>query len=221
MGRGHQGPAKRGILWQVYQTARELVLASPSAQIIALDIPIGLPERGARDADLEARKLLGQPRGSSVFPAPIRAVLHAGSYQAACQTRAQVEGKKMSLQAWAIVPKIREVDDLLLADPSLQARVREVHPEVCFYYLAQGRPMRHSKKRRAGREERRALLEQEFGPCVELALAEARALGSGKDDMLDAFAALWTAERIARGLSVTLPASPPTDSFGLRMEIVA
>jgi predicted RNase H-like nuclease len=130
----------------------------------------------------------------------------------------------MSLQAWAIVPKIREVDDLLRADPSLQARVqarvREVHPEVCFYYLAEGRPMRHSKKRRAGREERRALLEQQSGPCVELALAEARALRSGKDDMLDAFAALWTAERIARGLSVTLPASPPTDSFGLRMVIV-
>jgi predicted RNase H-like nuclease len=75
------------IRWQVYGSARDLVLASPSAQIIALDIPIGLPGRGARDADLEGRQLLGKPRGSRVFPAPIRAVLYAGSYQAACQTR--------------------------------------------------------------------------------------------------------------------------------------
>jgi len=39
------------------------------------------------------------------------------------------------------------------------------------------------------------------------------------DDLLDAFAVLWTARRIAEGKAVTLPARPPLDSFGLRMAI--
>jgi predicted RNase H-like nuclease len=76
-------------------------------------MPIGLPERGPRACDLEARRLLGPGRASSVFPAPIRPVLVATSYDDACQIRLQVEGKKLSRQAWVIVPKIREVDDML------------------------------------------------------------------------------------------------------------
>jgi len=43
----------------------------------------------------------------------------------------------------------------------------------------------------------------------------------GDDDILDAFAALWSAERIPRGVSQSLPERPPTDRFGLRMEIVS
>jgi predicted RNase H-like nuclease len=40
------------------------------------------------------------------------------------------------------------------------------------------------------------------------------------NDLLDAFAAPWTAERIARGKAETLPPVPPRDPVGLRMEIV-
>ena len=40
------------------------------------------------------------------------------------------------------------------------------------------------------------------------------------DDVLDAFAALWTAGRIARGEASTLPISPLRDSQDLPMEIV-
>ena len=60
-----------------------------------------------------------------------------------------------------------------------------------------------------------------FGHWLQTALAERRELASNEDDILDAFAALWTAERIALGISQTIPAVPPKDSFGLRMEIVA
>lgn len=41
------------------------------------------------------------------------------------------------------------------------------------------------------------------------------------DDLLDAFAALWTAERIYQGKATELPDNPPTDAFGLKMAIVA
>ena len=39
--------------------------------ILAIDIPIGLLD-GSRACDKAARKLLGQPRGTSVFAAPCK-----------------------------------------------------------------------------------------------------------------------------------------------------
>ena len=62
-------------------------------KIIAIDIPIGLPEAGAREADLEARRLLGSRR-NSVFPAPIRPVLLYSSQKEASKIRRQVEKKR-------------------------------------------------------------------------------------------------------------------------------
>ena len=50
---------------------------------VAVDIPIGLPIRGPRAADVLARARLG-PRRNSVFPAPARAVLGATDYADAC-----------------------------------------------------------------------------------------------------------------------------------------
>src|SRR5438105_378635 len=46
---------------------------------IGIDIPIGLLEC-SRACDKAARRLLGQPRGSSVFAAPCRAALSANSH---------------------------------------------------------------------------------------------------------------------------------------------
>ena len=40
------------------------------------------------------------------------------------------------------------------------------------------------------------------------------------DDILDAFTALWTAERILRGEAQSLPASPPLDNEGLPMRMM-
>lgn len=50
-------------------------------------------------------------------------------------------------------------------------------------------------------------------------IREARRVAAD-DDLLDAFAALWTAERILRGEARTVPRIPPEDRFGLRMEMV-
>jgi len=81
--------------------------------------------------------------------------------------------------------------------------------------------MAHSKKTPAGSQERRELLASHFGDAVEKALADRRRLGCGQDDLLDAFAALWTARRIVGGKAVTLPAHPQRDRFDLPMEMVA
>lgn len=207
--------------WRLCASVQELVYNQPAAQVIALDIPIGLPDQGARACDLAARQILGRPRASSVFPAPIRPVLAATSYTAACQIRSQIEGKKLSIQAWGIMPKICEVDEALRHDPALLAAVYEVHPEVCFYFLAGKRPLEHGKKSAAGRAERRRLLAPWFDAAISAALAARAQLASAEDDVLDAFAALWTAERIAAGTAQTLPTTPPRDACGLRMAIVA
>jgi predicted RNase H-like nuclease len=188
--------------------------------MLGIDIPIGLRDEGARECDKRARQVLGRPRASSVFPAPIRPVLSAGSWEEACAIREQVDGKRMSKQAWAIVSRIRCVDREMIESPTLQNRVREVHPEVSFWAWT-GSPMRHRKTSGAGRAERLEVVEAYFGPGAFDAVRALYPVGRvGHDDILDAFAALWSAERVLKGSARTLPRHPPVDRRGLRMEIV-
>lgn len=209
------------IIWRLCRTAKDIFYPEPTPQVIAIDIPIGLPDRGARACDLAARKLLGKGRASSVFTAPIRPVLAATNYLEACRIRFQAEGKKMSWQAWNITRNIKEVDRLLRKDPAFQDRVHEVHPEVCFYFLNGEKPLAHNKKSDDGYKERLKLLAPLFGQWLSEALKYRTQLASASDDVLDAFAALWTAERFWMKKSQTIPPDPPIDGFGLRMEIVA
>jgi predicted RNase H-like nuclease len=52
-------------------------------------------------------------------------------------------------------------------------------------------------------------------------LTERRRLECHADDILDAFVALWTAERISCGVAISIPAAPPLDAHGLRMGMMA
>ena len=210
------------VSWQLCRTAHQIVHDELMPQVVAIDIPIGLTKVGPRKCDLEARCLLGPLRGRSVFTAPIRPVLTATSYEEACDARFQVDGKKMSKQAFGIMPKIKEVDELLRREQKLLEMFREVHPEISFYFLAGQRRLQHGKreKDKTGLAERRKLLDPIFGAWLHAALMDRRKLACAEDDILDAFAALWTAERIVSGVSHTIPSAPPRDVFGLRMEMV-
>jgi predicted RNase H-like nuclease len=190
----------------------ELIAAQPRPRLVAIDIPIGLPLRGPRACDIAARRLLGKPRSSSVFPSPVRATLTASTYQEACALSIQSQGKSLSRQAFEIIRKIREVDDLVT--PDLQRWIFEVHPEVSFWALNGRRPLTHGKLNRAGREERLRLLLPHYR-AIETHLAELRRTEVGEDDLLDAAAAAWTAESVAGG---TMPRQ--FDCRGLSMEIV-
>jgi predicted RNase H-like nuclease len=203
----------------VYALA-ELFGNSIRPRVVAVDVPIGLLERGARDCDVEARRLLGVRR-SSVFPAPIRPILTATSQAEASRIRQRVEGKGVSIQTWAIVPKIMEVDGCLRADEVRRKIVREVHPEVSFFFLNGERPMSAAKKKADGQAERFSVLRKWAGGAIVDALARRRELDCKPDDILDALAALWTAERLACGTAISIPAKPPLDAYGLRMEMVA
>lgn len=204
-------------------TFAELLERLPDDTILAIDVPIGLTDAGGRACDRAARKRLGRPRGSSVFPAPVRAVLGIEEYREACDVHRAADGRAMSRQAFGILPKVTEVDKQLqaLPEPAL-ARVHEAHPEVSFSLWNGGTPMRHSKKTSEGRAERSALVESIWpgAPDDVDRTLEASHGRVDRDDLLDAFAALWTARRICDGSAIRLPTEPPIDACGLRMAIV-
>jgi predicted RNase H-like nuclease len=196
--------------------------AERSGALMAIDIPIGLADNGPRACDLEARRMLGRPRGSSVFPAPCRPALPATTYAGACALSRRALGVALSMECFNILPKIRQVDALLT--PARQAFVREVHPELVFA-LVSGRP--HGlvePKRTADGERLRLGLLRRSAPRFDPARVRA-GLGPAlvaRDDVVDAVACLVAARRIAEGQAIVLPAGRvERDGRGLRMEIVA
>lgn len=205
---------------KIFGTVEELFAAAPSIEVLAIDIPIGLTDAYGRQCDVTARRLLGPKRGSSVFPAPIRPALHAATYEDACAASFAAQQKKVSKQAWAIYPKIRELDTLLIRRDDLRPRICEVHPEVTFATWS-GNPIIASKKSAEGFAARLALVQRHFGvDAYETVRARYQRMDVANDDILDAFAALWTAERIQRNAAHSLPAQAPVDSAGLPMRIV-
>lgn len=182
----------------------DLIALFAQCPVVAIDIPIGLSEQG-RVCDTEARKVLGKRR-SSVFSAPWRSLLAIRDYAEAKRH------KGVSKQAFAIYPKVAQVDGVLQRHQDLRSRVYEVHPEVSFMTWNDGRPLA-SKHTPDGRAARCALAEQYFGRVP------ATPRGAKEDDLLDAMAALWTAERIAAGRAETLGGAD-TDVTGLPMRIV-
>lgn len=204
----------------VYTTVDELLKASRDFAVLTVDIPIGLTESTARDCDVAARKLIG-PRASSVFPAPVRAALEGKNYGDACARSAKVSGKRISKQCFAILPRIRDMDRALRESAEYRAIVREVHPEVCFCTMNEGRHLRHSKREKEGFLDRKLLVEEYFGPVFDRLRGMIAVSAAANDDILDALVALWSAERVRDGRAITLPATPPRDSFGLPMEMVA
>ena len=187
-------------------------------KLVCIDIPIGLSDGDrSRQCDIAARRLLGGRRASSVFPTPIRPCLSTEDYERASRISFEHSGKKLTRQSFALLKKIRQVDDLMT--PELQERVREIHPEVSFWVLNSKRPIQHNKKAAPGQDERHRLL-QEIVVDMDGILARAPAHGYGKDDALDALAAAWTAGRTVIGKAGTLPEKPEIDSKGLRMEIL-
>ena len=85
----------------------------------------------------------------------------------------------------------------------------ETHPELCFWRWNGGKGMSHAKKTPMGRAEREELVVSVFGAGVEAAREGLPRGGWAGDDLLDAFATLWTAIRILAGTHVTLPTPPP------------
>lgn len=177
---------------------------------LAVDMPIALLDHHPRRCDVEARRHLG-PRRSSVFPAPVTAVLGATDYDDAKRRSRAAAGVAPSRQAFNLVPAIGHLDPLI--EPSDQDRVVEAHPELAFARLA-GRPLPHPKKTQEGRAHRRDLLAGHDPGLAELIESS----GLPPIDLLDAAALTVTAWRIVTGDERRLGGQ--LDTRGRRSEIV-
>ncbi len=186
-----------------------LVAALDDVSVIAVDIPIGLPEAQPRAADAAARAFVG-PRRSSVFTTPPRVVLQAPNYQAARTVARRQFTRGISAQSYSLAPKILEVGEIADRDD----RLVEVHPEVSFRAMAVD-PLDHPKKTWNGQMARRLLLEGE-GISIPIDLGVAGAVAP--DDVLDAAAAAWSGRRKAHGLAESLP-DPPEVLSGIKAAI--
>ena len=194
-----------------------------NATLILLDIPIGLRENGfeERSCDKKARKLLGPKRGCSVFPAPCRSAIGADTYEDGSEINEKMTGRKLSKQIWGIISKIKEVDQLLSSDIDARSRIREIHPEVCFWALNNGEAMKLSKKKWGGYLERRKVLLSVY-PYTEVivndALRKYPLYKVARDDILDALVAAVTSSKGIRGL-LFIPETVEFDSKGLPMQM--
>jgi predicted RNase H-like nuclease len=176
--------------------------------VIAVDIPIGLPDAGRHQADVLVRKAVG-PLWASVFMTPVRPALEAPDYATANDLSRRLAGEGISRQAFALKAKILQVDQWVRQTPH---RVVEVHPEASFAQLA-GTALQSRKSSWAGVALRRQLLAgaaislpDEFGPAGEKAAV---------DDVLDAAVAAWTALRVLRDQARPSPNPPELFSDGL------
>ena len=206
------------LLPEIFADAQALL--HQHVDVTAIDIPIGLSAADARRCDQEARALLGV-RKNAVFPAPVRATLAAESYEAACRASEAACGRRLSQQTYGILSKIRDVDAELRRSSVLLGCVRELHPEVCFYFWNAKQPMHHPKKTGFGFMERFRLVEGMFGAAVAEVRDSLPRAQASDDDILDAFAALWTAKRIHAGIAERVPALEECDEFGLPMQMWA
>lgn len=217
----------------------ELIDRPLAPEIIAVDMPIGLPERigpGGRAPERLVRPKLGG-RQSSVFSIPSRAAIYASidceipedrRYRHACSVaRANSQPPKaISKQAFHIFPKIIELDGLLHARADLRDRLHECHPEVSFWAMNGETPLDLPKKVKnaphaPGLALRRQLLAaQGFDNAILLA-ARARSMRVGEDDLIDACAAAWSARRIAQKTAIGFPTLAERDTMGLRIQIQA
>jgi predicted RNase H-like nuclease len=198
---------------EVLPTFVDVLDAKPAYSVIALHSPVGLNDSGDfyRTCDLEARRLLGWPRATSVLPALTRAALSAPSYDAARKTSETTTPQSWSRRRWSA-----EVDAEM--QPYWQRTVYEVNPELGFYGLNGDAPLRYGKRTATGEDERRALLESKI-PGIGRVL-DAPRVGIRRWQTLDAAVNLWTARRIMSRAVSRIPEDPEWDEHGLRMEII-
>ena len=189
---------------------------------VFIDMPIGLSDDtgNPRSCESIARRLLG-PRRASVFPVPARRTLAARDYVDACALNQAALNKSLSRQSYGILPKIRELDEVLTSDSHARAMTFEAHPELCFWALAGGTPLADAKKTKLGQQARLDLLQSKWSLATatfELIRSWAKGRRIASDDIVDAMVNALAAAQASPSIR-RIPVAPSTDSRGLVMQI--
>ena len=180
----------------------------PTFDAIVVNAPIGYPidtDLGFRTCDHEARRLMGK-RGGVITAVPGRAVFDEG--------RTKVEGLDAVTQM--LLPRYRNVASEM--SPYRQRQVYEGNPELSFFQLNGGAPMKYQKFREAGRLERRTLLEAKLSGITRVLDTEIDRVR--EHQLIDAAILVWSARRAYTHTARRLPFEPEWDTEGLRMEYV-
>lgn len=204
----------------------DLVAEAGPTATIAVDMPIGLPDRitgSGRGPEQSIRPFLGARR-SSVFSIPARAAVEAGSYHEACDLAQRYSDppRKVSKQAFFLFRKILEIDQLLQADPVLRNQLIECHPEFAFCRLNNMVPMATPKKIRGAVNPEGLAERMDVLSChgVDRDIFSGRPpRGAAMDDLVDAAVNLVMAGRHANGLTKPFPPHPARDRYGILVAI--
>lgn len=183
------------------------LLAVPHERAM-IDVPIGLPERGYRSCDEEARKFVG----SRVFLGARWNVWKFNTYKSANDDYWSRADTGISMQLWCIREKLQEVNEAMT--PMEQSRLQETHPEMVFWRL-NDRKVVESKKTDIGRTRRIEILRQHGFDQIDQWLALRHRTPIRRDDLIDACACALA----ARDSKDRLPDGEPPTERGLRMEI--
>ncbi|MEM7092479.1 MAG: DUF429 domain-containing protein [Actinomycetota bacterium] len=193
-------------------TALQVVVAD--CAVIAIDMPMALPRRGTRRAEVDLRAQLGSA-GRSVFISPTRAAIEAADQSEATRINRAHDGPGISAQAWGLAGSIRELRASVPLDRD-PTRWFETHPERAFAEMNRGTPF-DSKKTARGVGQRLAVLRPVFD--IDVLLRD----GPPKvpvDDVLDACAAAWSARRTCTGDAILVgPAGRDDQGFPLGVRI--
>ncbi len=197
----------------------------PNAEKYLIDMVIGLADKNhPRDIEGLARQKLKPNRVSSVFTPPCRDAVYENSYELAKEKNKAILGKAFSIQAWNIVPKIRELDEFILKNVDLKNKIFEAHPEVCFASLNDKTPMIFKKKEKEGIEERLNLLQSLFSKSREIfeqGNTQFLKKDVKSDDIIDALGLAITGHLgIKDGFDFISQKEKKQDIYGLEMNMI-
>lgn len=192
---------------RIYDLFQEILSEHPAYSTIVVNSPVGYAddvETGLRKCDVEAKRLLGR-RAMTVRRIPTRSTLVEGN-----------DGSADGLDAVTSMrlPVMKEVAGEM--SPYRQRLVFEGHPELSFYVLNQDAPLRYSKLKAMGRDERRDVLVNKVRGIERVTDSDI----APPQHLLDAAALLFSARRVFLHAAKRVPSEAEWDSEGLRMEIV-
>jgi predicted RNase H-like nuclease len=175
-----------------YAKSAARLLADPYDRAM-IDTPIGLPERGYRQCDIEARALVG-PR---VF---LGARWGVWNFKTLGEANAHYwdqegVGRGISMQLFCIREKLQELNEV-----PVPPRLFEAHPEMIFWRIA-GRVLA-SKNTAKGRAERIEVLKEKGIGRVQRWLGQRHGTGIGRDDLIDACACALAARDSTRRVPI-------------------
>lgn len=205
--------------YQIVESLEDIREFLQSSSISLIDIPLGLENnKSSRICDKHLKEILKR-KASSIFNAPVYDLLDCSDYKNACEISYKLTGKKISIQTWNIIPKIKDANCFVRNSINNEI-IREFHPETGFLILNKYIPLKYKKREKEGIAERIEILNRFIDAEKYFAQisSNTRRIEVAKDDILDAMCCAVNAKFAKKFFPV--PQNPDLDKFGIKKEII-